>query len=89
MSIADIVNYAARALVLVLMLSMPSIVAAAVIGTLVSLLQAVTQIQDQTLGFAFKLVAVLAVIYMTARWLGSELYHYTISIMDSIWMIGS
>lgn len=80
----QVVEFAAKALLLVFYLSLPPILAAAVVGTLVSLFQALTQIQEQTLSFAIKLFVVIVVIFMTARWLGGELYNYTLSILDSI-----
>lgn len=80
----QVVEFAAKALLLVFYLSMPPILAAAVVGTLVSLFQALTQIQEQTLSFAIKLFVVIVVIFMTARWLGGELYNYTLNILDSI-----
>ena len=84
MSDADITNFTAKALVLIFYLSLPPIIAAALVGTLVSLLQALTQIQEQTLSFAFKLVAVITTIFLTARWQGSELYNYALYMFDNI-----
>lgn len=80
----QVVEFAAKALQLVFYLSLPPILAASIVGTLVSLFQALTQIQEQTLSFAIKLFVVIVVIFMTARWLGGELYNYTLSILDSI-----
>lgn len=79
-----ILEFAAKALLLVLYLSLPPILTAAVVGTLVSLFQALTQIQEQTLSFAIKLFAVILVIFMTAAWLGNELYDYTLSILEGV-----
>lgn len=84
----DIIGYSERALLLVLFLSMPPIVVAALVGTLVSLLQALTQIQEQTLGFAIKLAAVLVTILATANWLGEELYQYALFIFEKIEVLG-
>ena len=58
MSQAQLLDYARTCLVLVLRLSLIPIIVATVIGILVSLLQALTQIQEQTLGFAVKLIAI-------------------------------
>ncbi|MTW22469.1 type III secretion system export apparatus subunit SctS [Allochromatium palmeri] len=80
----QVVEFAARALLLVFYLSLPPILAAAIVGTLVSLFQALTQIQEQTLSFAIKLFVVIVVIFLTARWLGGELFNYTLTILDSI-----
>lgn len=85
---AQVVDFAAQALLLVFYLSLPPIIAASVVGTLVSLFQALTQIQEQTLSFAIKLVVVIVVIFMTARWQGGELYNYTLSIFDNIATLG-
>lgn len=83
MNEGEIVQFASTALVLVLALSMPPIIVAAVVGTLVSLLQALTQIQEQTLSFGIKLVAVAATIALIAPWLGAELQQYTLSLFEA------
>lgn len=72
-----------QALILVLILSMPPIIVATVIGVLVSLVQALTQVQEQTLGFAVKLVAVTVVLLVTAGWTGAEMYKYTLRIFET------
>ena len=84
----DVIDQASRALTLVLLLSLPTIIVASVVGTLVSLIQALTQIQEQTLSFAIKLIAVIATIFATARWLGGELYNYTLILLDGIRHLG-
>lgn len=69
---------------LVLWLSLPPIVVASVVGTLFSLFQALTQIQEQTLSFAIKLIAVMATLALTARWMGGELFNYTLVLFELI-----
>ena len=59
MTDATIVHHMNVALGLILLLSMPTLLIASVVGLLVGLLQAVTQIQDQTLPLAVKLIAVI------------------------------
>ncbi len=81
---AEVLTMTAKALMLTLVLSMPPIIAAAGIGLLVSLVQALTQIQEQTLPFAFKLIAVVISIFATARWMGIEVYNFALSIMSHI-----
>ncbi len=80
----DIISLTAQALLLTLILSMPPIVAASAVGLLISLIQALTQIQEQTLPFAFKLIAVIISILLTARWMGIEVYNYSLAIMNQI-----
>lgn len=77
-------EYTSQALILVMMLSMPPIIVATVIGVLVSLLQALTQVQEQTLGFAVKLIVVSVVLIVTAGWTGAEMYKYTVQIFDTL-----
>ena len=84
MTDADVVQYTTQALMLTLLLSMPPIIVAALVGTAVSLVQALTQVQEQTLSFAIKLVAVFISIVLTARWMGIELYNYSITIFQDI-----
>lgn len=83
MNAPDIVSFLVQALYLTLILSMPTILVAAIVGTLFSLLQALTQIQEQTLSFAIKLIAVGVTLYLTAGWVGGELMNYTLTIFSS------
>ena len=77
MNQALILDYAQKCLILILKLSMIPILVATVIGVLVSLLQALTQIQEQTLGFAVKLIAISITIMAASSWVGGELLMYT------------
>ena len=79
--------FTAQAMKLVLYLSMPAIVVATLVGLIIGLFQALTSIQEQTLPHGFKLVAVMIAIGVTVRWLGPELYNYTISIFDQIALV--
>lgn len=79
----DITSFLVQALYLTLILSMPTILVAAIVGTLFSLLQALTQIQEQTLSFAVKLIAVGVTLYLTAGWVGGELMNYTLTVFSS------
>ena len=83
-----ILEYTVKAAMLILLLSLLPIVVATFIGLLVSLFQALTQIQEQTLSFAVKLIAVAVTLLLSANWLGAELYNYTISIFEAIPMSG-
>ncbi len=79
---AMLLNYAQTALILILELSMVPIVVATVIGLLVSLLQALTQVQEQTLGFAIKLIAISITLMFSAQWMGSQIIRYTQEIFS-------
>lgn len=66
-----------QAMLLVVVLSAPPLIVAVIVGVLTSLLQAVMQLQDQTLPFAIKLVAVGVALSLTGRWIGVELVQLT------------
>lgn len=84
----DVVAYFTQALYLVLWLSLPPIVVGSIVGTLFSLFQALTQIQEQTLSFGVKLVAVSLTLLLTARWVGGEMFNFTTQIFDAIPLLG-
>lgn len=88
MTHADLLNYAQKCLILVLQLSLIPIIVATVIGVIVSLLQALTQIQEQTLGFAVKLIAISLTILLAASWMGGELLLYTQEIFTYFPILG-
>lgn len=80
----EVLHFASQSLWLVLVLSLPTVLMAALVGTLVSLVQALTQVQEQTLGFVAKLVAVVVTLFVTADWMGGELYRYTDLVLNRI-----
>ncbi len=82
MEAPEVIPYLFKALYLVLALSLPPILVAAVVGTLFSLFQALTQIQEQTLSFAIKLIAVMATLALTVRWIGGELFNFTLMVFE-------
>ena len=86
---AQILSYAERTLVLILQLSMLPIVVATVIGILVSLLQALTQVQEQTLGFAIKLIAISLTLMVASQWMGGQLIAFTNDIFANFPLIAN
>jgi len=74
-----------RALITVSLMVMTPIVGTAIIvGVVVSLIQAVTSIQEPTLSFAPKLVAIGAVIIVGAPWMVRQLMEFTIFFINKI-----
>jgi type III secretion protein S len=65
-----------QALWYVMLLSAPPIIVAAVVGLVVAVLQAATQIQEQTLQYALKFFAIVVTIFVTASMLGGGLYQF-------------
>ncbi|AVJ19284.1 MULTISPECIES: type III secretion system export apparatus subunit SctS [Serratia] len=73
----DILSFFRQAMLLVVLLSAPPLIVAVLVGVITSLLQAAMQLQDQTLPFCLKLVAVGVTLALTGRWLGVELLQLT------------
>ncbi len=84
MTETDFVGLLHQGLLLTLVLSLPAILVASVVGVLFSLFQALTQIQEQTLSFAVKLIAVSVTLLLSARWMGIEIYNYTTVLFDIV-----
>ncbi len=78
------IEVAAKALWLILLLSMPPLLASLVVGLVVSLLQALTQVQEQTLTFVPKIIATIIVIMISAAWMLKVLSDFSIEIFEYI-----
>lgn len=74
---ADTLHYFQQALWMGILFSAPPLLAATVFGLAISLIQAVTQIQDQTLPYVVKLAAVSVTLALVGRWIGVELIRLT------------
>jgi flagellar biosynthetic protein FliQ len=72
-----IISKSQEALYLILILSAPSVAVAMVLGLMISLVQATTQVQEQTLTFVPKLVAVMVIIALTGPWCMGQLKAFT------------
>ncbi|MEM7688481.1 MAG: type III secretion system export apparatus subunit SctS [Pseudomonadota bacterium] len=65
-----------EALWLVLLLSAPPVIAASIVGLLVAVVQAATQIQEQTLQFTLKFFAIVLTLFVTASLMAGSLYTF-------------
>jgi flagellar biosynthetic protein FliQ len=79
-----VVDLARNAIMITLMLAAPMLIVALVLGLLVSVFQAVTQIQEQTLAFVPKLLGVAAVFLIALPWILQTLIKYTTELFRSI-----
>jgi flagellar biosynthetic protein FliQ len=62
-----------EALMLTLLVSAPILGAGLIVGLVISLLQAVTQVQEQTLAFVPKIVAMVLVAVLLLGWIGGQI----------------
>jgi len=72
----DLLGLTRDALSVVLWVSLPLVIVATVAGLSVAILQAVTQIQDQSLGQSVRLVVVLISLTVGVSWLGREVLRF-------------
>lgn len=77
MSIGDVVSLMRGGVFQVLLLAGPILLAALVVGLIVSVLQAATSIQEQTLTFVPKIIAILGALALLGGWMFSSMGDYT------------
>ena len=82
---AEIYQLAYQALLLILLLSGPPIIISMIVGLVVAVFQAATQIQEQTLSFTVKLIAVIFTIIGLGGWLGAQILQFTNTIFTNFY----
>ena len=79
-----VVTVGRHALEMTLMLAAPLLLTALAVGLIVGIFQAATQINEMTLSFIPKLLAMAAVLALTGPWMIRELVEYTRGLIESI-----
>ncbi len=79
-----VLELATQALELTLRVALPMLLAGLVVGLAVSVFQAVTQIQEQTLSFIPKILALAGVLIVLGPWMLNQLLSYTADLWSSI-----
>lgn len=79
-----VVSLGRQAVELVLMLAAPMLICALVVGLVVSIFQAATQINEQTMTFVPKIVAVLVSLIIFAPWMIQKLLSFTSNLLAGI-----
>ena len=80
----QLIQMSREALYLALLCSAPPILASMLVGLAVSVFQATTQIQEQTLTFVPKLVAVFLSLVIAGPWIGSQFIRFTKALFEMI-----
>ena len=88
MFINEIYQLSYQCLLLILILSGPPIIISMVLGLMVAIFQAATQIQEQTLSFTVKLFATIFTIIFLGGWLGGQVLQFTNTIFNGIPKMG-
>ncbi len=84
MSPDTVVSIGQKALEMTTLLAMPVLVATFVVGLIVSVLQAATQIQEMTLAYIPKIVAALITIFLLGGWMLTKILDFTKEIFVNI-----
>lgn len=84
MSADFVIDIAEKGIYMVLIIAGPLMVIALIVGLVVSIFQATTQIQEQTLAFVPKIVAVLLGLILMAPWMLSHLLSYANEIFGNL-----
>ena len=84
MSPETVVTVGRHALEMTLMLAAPLLLTALAVGLIVGIFQAATQINEMTLSFIPKLLAMAAVLAFTGPWMIKSLVEYTRGLIESI-----
>lgn len=82
MTPSEVMRIGQEAMRMALMLAAPVLVVSLVVGSIVSLLQAVTQVHEQTLSFLPKFVAVIAVLAVGGGWMLEQTVAYATRSFD-------
>jgi flagellar biosynthetic protein FliQ len=81
---ADVTELAVQTMTMAAKVSAPILLTAMLVGFLISLFQAATQIQEQTLSFVPKMIAVSIALLVTGNWVLNELVTFTQSLFDML-----
>ncbi|RPF55982.1 flagellar biosynthesis protein FliQ [Aquisalibacillus elongatus] len=84
MSPDQVISLAERGVYTILIVVGPLLILALAVGLLVSIFQATTQIQEQTLAFIPKIIAVFIGIVFFGPWMLQRMIEFTISIFNNI-----
>jgi flagellar biosynthetic protein FliQ len=88
MSIAQVMEIGRDLLYTALLLALPTLAASLIVGLLVSVLQAITSIQEQTLAFVPRLLAVGVVLVVAMPWTMQLAIHFTMRMLEHVGGVG-
>lgn len=84
MDAQDAVDLGREAIMIAMVISAPILAAGMLVGLVVGLFQALTQIQEQSVAFVPKLIAMVVVLSLTMPWLIQQLIQYTRDLILNI-----
>jgi flagellar biosynthetic protein FliQ len=79
-----VVAQVSRAILLIVILSLPVVLTAMIIGFSVSVMQAITQVQEQTLSFVPKSLCVYGIIILLSPWMLQTMLQFVTNLFEKI-----
>ena len=84
----DLIAIAENTVKIILILGLPSLLVSMIIGLIISVFQAVTQVSDASLSFVPKVIFVSVFILISLPWIGDNIESYTKNLWDMILTFG-
>lgn len=84
----DLIAIAENTVKIILILGLPSLLVSMIIGLIISVFQAVTQVSDASLSFVPKVIFVSVFILISLPWIGDNIESYTKDLWDMILVFG-
>ncbi|WP_320035192.1 flagellar biosynthetic protein FliQ [Campylobacterota bacterium DY0563] len=84
----DLIGIAESTVKIILILGLPSLIVSMVIGLVISIFQAVTQVSDASLSFVPKIIFVSVFVLISLPWIGDNIETYTKDLWDMILVFG-
>ena len=82
MSAADVTNIVRDSIWTIIMVSLPMLGIGLIVGIVISVIQATTQINEQTIVFAAKIIAIFLTLIIFGSWILTQLQDYTHRVFD-------
>ena len=84
----DLIAISQNTVKLILILGLPSLIVSMVIGLIISIFSAVTQVNDASLSFVPKMIVVSVFILISLPWIGEQIGTYATELWDNILTFG-
>lgn len=84
----DLIGIAQSTVKIILILALPSLIVSMIIGLVISIFSAVTQVNDASLSFVPKMIIVSIFILITLPWVGEHIGAYTTDLWNTILTFG-
>jgi len=84
MDVQSAIDLGRQAILMTMLISAPILVAGLLVGLVIGLFQALTQIQEQTVAFVPKMIAMILVLSLTLPWLITRMVEYSQQLITGI-----